>query len=86
MEIGITFHGGALDGIGAKTNSLDEIKLFFDDRNRLIHCYRRLFEGIYTFDGERSRKLSVMYDAARDRLGYNRANVRFEGDPTPPAR
>lgn len=83
MEIRIKFYGGPLDKMEAATNSLDEIKLFFDDRNRRVHCYRRIDETAWVFDETRSRKLSDIYDAAKAKLQSKPSRVRFSDDPVP---
>lgn len=67
----------------AKTTSLDEIKLFFDDRNRRVHCYRRIEDITWVFDETRSRKLSDIYDDAKAKLQGKPSRVRFSDDPIP---
>lgn len=65
MEIQVKFEGGPLDGNLAMTDKLDKLKMFFDDRQKLVLVYVRTNEVEYVYDFIKSKALTTNYDAAK---------------------
>lgn len=65
MEVTVKFAGGPLDGAEALTDKLDEAKIFFDERGRLISLYVRIDELVYAYSHVQSTQLTERYDETK---------------------
>jgi hypothetical protein len=79
MELPIYFSGGPLDGQAAMTESLDEVKLFFNSAGKQVYAYRRLDELVWRYEPSMSVQLSQIYDHTFERFG-SASTVRFPGE------
>jgi hypothetical protein len=77
VEIRIRFMGGPLHGQIAKTDSLDQVKVFFNTQERTVLAYTRENETGYLFNKPMSDGLTDKYDEAFQRWGGNGPTLRF---------
>jgi hypothetical protein len=79
VELRIRFKGGPLDGEIGRTDRLDPLKVFFEDRQRRVLVYVK-DETDYLYDPVKSKGLTEKYDEAKERImgGRPPASLKFE--------
>ncbi len=84
MEVKAKFQAGPLHGQWALTVTLDQVKVFFEERTREVNVYVHQGDGDYLWSPDMSRGLTAKYDAALAKFGANPPTLRFpDVDPFP---
>jgi len=77
MFVRIMFHGGPLHEQFGVSETLDAVKVFFNERDRLVMVYRNEGDGAYLFSPDLSQGLTDIYDAAFAKFGGGSTSVFF---------
>lgn len=81
MTIKVKFLGGPLDGMTANVLNLPQCQIFFDQRQRQVHCYNRVDELVYEENLVASVGLTDKYDEAFAKFGgTNKSIDSFDRD------
>ncbi len=81
MQVPVSFDGGPLHGESGFVTTLDQVRLFFDVRERKVYFYKRTDELQYQFDLEVSNALTAKYDEVLERFGGSDNAVSWEKPP-----
>lgn len=64
MQVRVSFWSGPLHGSTAVTSKLQDFKVFFNERERLVYIYHR-DEREYTYDIDKSLRATGIYDQVK---------------------
>lgn len=68
MFMRVEFFGGPISGQYGASEALDHVKVFFDERGKLVNLYVHQGDGVYLWSPVASKALSDKYDESAAKL------------------